>query len=140
MLDIVAYNDYNILNKTNQGGNKMLDTLKQIASNNEQITDTDLSNIIEMGQHYYRKEELTKQELTSTYKDYCFQYDIEIKTVLKYTFEEVLKQYNYYYNTNVNEFNYKDEEELQDIIVEIFELEENFFIQVDHDNKIIILS
>lgn len=118
----------------------MLEILKQIANNNEQITDTDLSNIIEIGQHYYGKEELTKQELTSTYKDYCFQYGIEIKTVLKYTFKEVLKQYNYYYNTNVKEFNYKDEEELQDIIVEIFELEENFFIQVDHDNKIIILS
>lgn len=56
---------------------KMENILKDITQNNENITEMDLNNIIEMGQNYYKKEELTTEELTNTYKDYCFQWNIQ---------------------------------------------------------------
>lgn len=54
----------------------MLHELINIVKDNESITETDLENIIEMGQNYYKKENLTIQELESTYKDYCYQFNI----------------------------------------------------------------
>lgn len=54
----------------------MLQKLINIIKNNESITETDLENIIETGQNYYKKENLTTQELESTCKDYCYQFNI----------------------------------------------------------------
>lgn len=54
----------------------MLQKLISITKRNESITETDLENIIEMGQNYYKKENLTYEELESTYKDYCYQFNI----------------------------------------------------------------
>lgn len=55
----------------------MENILRGMTKNNESITEMDLNNIIEMGQNYYKKEELTTEELQSTYKDYCYQWGIE---------------------------------------------------------------
>jgi len=54
----------------------MLHELINIIKNNNSIAETDLENIIEMGQNYYKKDNLTKEELESTYKDYCYQWNI----------------------------------------------------------------
>jgi len=54
----------------------MLHELINIVKYNESITGADLENIIEMGQNYYKKENLTKEELENTYKDYCYQFNI----------------------------------------------------------------
>jgi len=54
----------------------MLHELINIIKYNESITEMDLENIIEMGQNYYKKENLTYEELESTYSDYCYQFNI----------------------------------------------------------------
>lgn len=56
----------------------MLEELINITKGNEFITKADLKNIIEMGQNYYKKENLTKEELENIYEDYCYQFNIEI--------------------------------------------------------------
>ena len=58
----------------------------------------------------------------------------------EYSFKKVIEQYNRCYNTNVKKFRYKDEEELQEIILAIFDLDENSKIEIDYDDeKVIIL-
>lgn len=49
----------------------------------------------------------------------------------KYSAKEVIKQYNKYYDTNVKRFDFKGEEELEEIILEIFELDEDdYYVEV----------
>ena len=55
------------------------------------------------------------------------------------TFKDVIQQYNNYYQVNVKKFNYKDTEELEDILQEIFYLEEDTFLEVDWDNEEVII-
>ena len=55
------------------------------------------------------------------------------------TFKDVIQQYNSYYQVNVKKFNYKDTEELEDILQEIFDLEEDTCLEVDWDNEEVII-
>ena len=55
------------------------------------------------------------------------------------TFKDVIQQYNNYYQVNVKKFNYKNMEELEDILQEIFDLEEDTCLEVDWDNEEVII-
>ena len=55
------------------------------------------------------------------------------------TFKDVIQQYNNYYQVNVKKFNYKDMEELEDILQEIFDLDYDTFLEVDWDNEKVII-
>lgn len=56
-----------------------------------------------------------------------------------YTFKEVIKQYNEYYNENVKKFEYENETELEEIIYEIFDLGFDVCIEIDYENKKVLL-
>ena len=55
------------------------------------------------------------------------------------TFKDVIQQYNNYYQVNVKKFNYKDTEELEDILQEIFDLDYDTCLEVDWDNEKVII-
>ena len=55
------------------------------------------------------------------------------------TFKDVIQQYNNYYQVNVKKFNYKNMEELEDILQEIFDLDYDTFLEVDWDNEKVII-
>lgn len=55
------------------------------------------------------------------------------------TFKDVIQQYNNYYQVNVKKFNYKNMEELEDILQEIFDLDYDTFLEVDWDNEEVII-
>lgn len=58
-----------------------------------------------------------------------------------YTNKEIIKRYNEYYNENVKKFRYEDESELEEIIIEIFDLSENSIIEFDYENeKVLVLN
>lgn len=53
---------------------------------------------------------------------------------MKYTSKNILDQYNKYYDTNVKSFSYSGEEELEEIILEIFELDEDdYYVEANGD-------
>lgn len=50
---------------------------------------------------------------------------------MKYTSKNILDQYNKFYNENVKSFSYRGETELEEIILEIFELDEDdYYVEV----------
>ena len=55
------------------------------------------------------------------------------------TFKDVIQQYNNYYQVNVKKFNYKNMEELEDILQEIFDLDYDTCLEVDWDNEEVII-
>ena len=55
------------------------------------------------------------------------------------TFKDVIQQYNNYYQVNVKKFNYKNMEELEDILQEIFDLDYDTCLEVDWDNEKVII-
>ena len=57
-----------------------------------------------------------------------------------YSFGDVVRKFDEYHNVKWRGFRYKDEAELDDILHEIFELDEDIFIEVDYDNEVIIIS
>lgn len=54
-------------------------------------------------------------------------------------FKDVIQQYNNYYQVNVKKFNYKNMEELEDILQEIFDLDYDTCLEVDWDNEKVII-
>lgn len=53
----------------------------------------------------------------------------------RYSSKEVIKQYNKFYNMNVKSFSYNGESELEEIILEIFELDEDkYFVEITEKN------
>ena len=55
------------------------------------------------------------------------------------TFKDVIQQYNSCYQVNVKKFNYKNMEELEDILQEIFDLDYDTCLEVDWDNEKVII-
>lgn len=60
--------------------------------------------------------------------------------MLVYSFDDVVRKFDEYHNVKWHGFKYKDEAELEDILREIFELDDNDFIEIDYDDEIIMIS
>lgn len=53
------------------------------------------------------------------------------------TFDEFMDKYMSYYGTKETSFRYKDETELEEIFMEVFDLDEDAFnVEPDYDNEI----
>lgn len=52
--------------------------LKSIVGDNESISERDIEIILQMAEHYYKRNTFTHEELDSTIRDFCYQWDIEI--------------------------------------------------------------
>lgn len=54
------------------------------------------------------------------------------------TFEEVIKDYNTYYNVNTNAVYYSNESELEDILFDLYDIKNGLY-EVDYDNERFII-
>ncbi|WP_312286805.1 hypothetical protein [Terrisporobacter sp.] len=70
--------DYTVKYLKDNGRISDIDCLKLIVGDNEAINDRDIQIILEMAEHYYKRSEFTYDELESTVRDFCYQWDIEI--------------------------------------------------------------
>lgn len=62
----------------------------------------------------------------------------EATSFIERNFTEVISDYNKYYNTCVSKFNYKDEEELNEIFTDIYDARD-YTYEVDFDNERVII-
>lgn len=62
----------------------------------------------------------------------------EATSFIERNFIEVIKDYNKHYNTCVSKFNYKDEEELNEIFSELYSARD-YMYEVDFDNERVII-
>lgn len=53
------------------------------------------------------------------------------------SFKDVINKYNQCYNCNVRKFNFSDESELEEIIQEIFDIDNT--LEVDYENNQVII-
>lgn len=74
------FNRYDYTIKYLKDNNRIsnLDCIESIVGDNEAINDSDIQIILEMAVHYYKRNTFTYDELESTVRDFCFQYDIKI--------------------------------------------------------------
>lgn len=74
------FNRYDYTIKYLKDNNRIsnLDCIESIVRDNEAINNSDIQIILEMAEHYYKRNTFTYDELESTVRDFCFQWDIEI--------------------------------------------------------------
>lgn len=74
------FNRYDYTIKYLKDNNRISNTdcIELIVGYNEAINDSDIQIILEMAENYYKRNKFTYDELESTVRDFCFQYDIEI--------------------------------------------------------------
>lgn len=78
--DECTFNKYDYTVKYLKDNNRIsnIDCLKLIVGDNETINDRDIEIMVEMAENYYRRNTFTYEELESTVRDFCYQWDIEI--------------------------------------------------------------
>ncbi|MDU6996551.1 MAG: hypothetical protein E6356_16975 [Terrisporobacter othiniensis] len=74
------FNKYDYTVKYLKDNNRISNTdcIELIVRDNEAINEHDIEIILEMAENYYKRSEFTYDELESTVRDFCFQYDIKI--------------------------------------------------------------
>lgn len=74
------FNKYDYTVKYLKDNNRIGDTdcLKLIVGDNEVINDRDIEIILEMAENYYKRNIFAYDELESTVRDFCYQYDIKL--------------------------------------------------------------
>lgn len=62
----------------------------------------------------------------------------EAKSMTLKTFTDVIRDFNRRYNSCISQFHYSDESELNEIMSDIYDIEEGMFT-IDYDNEIIAI-
>lgn len=78
--DECIFNRYDYTIKYLKDNNRISNVgyIQSIVGDNEAISDRDIQIILEMAENYYRRNTFTYDELESTVRDFCFQWDIKI--------------------------------------------------------------